>query len=106
MEVRLTENFITLKVYRSNLKRGKINNLNFHIKIMKKQKQIKPKISKRKNNQNKIRNQWYRTSMDIDVQYRTPIRPNASFLRLIKLISVIPKLIYRYNMIPIKVPEN
>ena len=30
---------------------------------MKKQKQIKPKISKRKNNQNKIRNQWYRTSM-------------------------------------------
>ena len=57
MEVRLTENFITLKVYRSNLKRGKINNLNFHIKIMKKQKQIKPKISKRKNNQNKIRNQ-------------------------------------------------
>ena len=30
---------------------------------MKKQKQIKPKISKRKNNQNKIRNQWYTTSM-------------------------------------------
>lgn len=44
---------------------------------------------------------------NIDVQYRnTNVRSNASFLRLIKLISVIPKLIYGYNMIPIKVPEN